>query len=165
MNIHKTNIAALLAIAAMGLITATTTTSFADTEMSFYGTYEGQDTSGDDMSGTFSDLGNYSVFEEPIVTDGTYEFVLDPTHEDGGYYVTKYVLSDSNGNSLKIESKEITFIEYANGKLGLSISQWKVVEGEGKFKDASGEGMDKTVFNLDDFSYKGMMSGTLNLAS
>ena len=165
MNVHKTNVAALLAIVTVGLITATTTVSFAEAETPLYGTYQGQDTSGDDMSGTFSDLGSYSIFEEPIITDGTYEFITDSSYEYGGYYVTKYALSDGNGNSLKIEAKEIAFIEYANGRLGMSISEWKVVGGEGKFNGATGQGMDRTLFNLDDYSYMGTISGTISLAS
>ena len=165
MNIRKTNITALLAIAAIGLIAATTTASFAETEVPLYGTYQGQDTSGDDMGGTFSDLGSYSIFEDPVVTDGTYEFVVDTAHEDGGYYITKYALSDGNGNSLTIEGKEIAFIEYANGRLGMAISEWNVVGGEGKFSGATGQGMDRTLFNLDDYSYMGTISGTINLTS
>ena len=164
MIIQKTNMTVLLTIAVMGLIT-TATTSFADTEMSIYGTYEGQDTSSDETGGTFTDVGNYSIFDGPITTSGTFEYISDPTYEDGFYTLVKYVLSDGEGNSLEIENKEIAFIEYADGKFGLSIWTWKVISGEGRFEGATGQGMDRTVFNLDDFSYKGMMSGTLNLTS
>ena len=161
----KTNtILVLLAVTVIGL-GSTSVTSFAETEVQLYGTYQGQDTSMDENGGTFSDVGNYSIFDKPIATDGTFEFIPDPTREDGEYTLVKYTLSDGNGNNLSIESTELGFTEYANGKYGVSLSTWKVVSGEGKFEGATGQGMDKTIFDMEDFSYKGMISGTLNLAS
>ena len=162
----KTSITVLLAIVAVGLASTTMmSSSFADVQVQMYGTYQGQDNEMDDVGGTFSDVGNYSIFDEPITTHGTFEFIPDPTHEDGEYTLVRYVLSDGNGNSLSIESTELGFTEYANGKFGMSLSAWKVISGEGKFEGSTGQGMDRTIFNMEDFSYKGMMSGTLNLAS
>ena len=48
--------------------------------------------------------------------------------------------------------------------LGLAQDEWKIVGGEGKFEGATGEGVGRVWFNLEDMSYKGTMSGTIFLS-
>ena len=60
----------------------------------FKAVLKGYDTDGDDYSGSFVDFGLFSVFEGIVETKGVYEFVEDPSHQEGGYYATTYTISD-----------------------------------------------------------------------
>ena len=145
---------------AMGL----STTAYADSVIPFRGMYEGYDSQGDDYSGSFVDWGTYSVFEGLVEVHGTYEFVEEPATDSGGYYTTQYVISDDQGNTLAFENREISWIEYGQGKYGIAQSEWKIVHGEGKFAGATGEGTERVWFNLEDMSYKGITSGDIFLS-
>lgn len=138
--------------------------AFAETTIPFRGMYEGYDSEGDDLSGSFVDWGTYSAFDGAVEAHGTYQFVEDSTEEFGGYYTTQYVISDDQGNSLAFESREISWVEYGNGKYGIAQSEWKIVGGEGKFAGAAGEGNERVWFNLEDMSYKGITSGNISLS-
>ena len=156
---------AISAAVTVGLfVTGITATAFAESIVPFQGIYEGYDSDGDDFSGSFVDWGTYSVFQGVMETHGTYEFIEVPTDESGGHYVTNYTISDDQGNSLEFESTEISWIEYAQGKFGVAQSEWKVVGGEGKFEGATGNGLERTWFNLEDWSYKGTTSGSIRLS-
>ena len=136
----------------------------AESSVPFRGMYEGYDSEGDDYSGSFVDWGTYSVFDGIIEARGTYLFVEQPATEFGGYYTTQYTISDGQGNSLSFESKEVSWIEYGQGKYGVSQSEWKITGGEGKFAGSTGEGTDRTWFYLEDMSYKGITSGDVFLS-
>ena len=164
--IYKTSqLVALIAVLTVGLFaTGLTSTVFADSSLPLRGMYEGYDTEGDDYSGSFVDWGTYSIFDGIVEVNGTYEFVEDSTYELGGYYTTQYTISDGKGNLLQFENKEVSWLEYANGKYGIAQSEWKIVGGEGKFEGATGEGNERVWFNLEDMSYKGITSGTIFLS-
>ena len=138
--------------------------AFAETNIPFRGMYEGFDSEGDDLSGSFVDWGTYSVFDGVVEVHGTYLFVEDPTQELGGYYTTQYTISDGEGNSISFENREVSWVEYGNGKYGIAQSEWKIVGGEGKFAGATGEGNERVWFNLEDMSYKGITSGDIFLS-
>ena len=144
--------------------TGLTASVFAETTIPFRGMYEGYDSEGDDLSGSFVDWGTYSVFEGVVEVHGTYQFVEDSTHELGGYYTTQYTISDDQGNLLAFENREVSWVEYGNGKYGIAQSEWKIVGGEGKFAGATGEGNERVWFNLEDMSYKGITSGDIFLS-
>ena len=138
--------------------------AFAETTIPFRGMYEGYDSEGDDLSGSFVDWGTYSIFEGVVEVHGTYQFVEDVTDELGGYYTTQYTISDSEGNFLSFENREVSWVEYGQGKYGIAQSEWKIIGGEGKFAGATGEGNERVWFNLDDMSYKGITSGNIFLS-
>ena len=144
--------------------TGLATSAFAEETIPFRGMYEGYDSEGDDLSGSFVDWGTYSVFDGVVEVHGTYQFVEDFSHEMGGYYTTQYTISDEDGNLLSFENREVSWIEYGNGKYGIAQSEWKIVGGEGKFAGATGEGNERVWFNLDDMSYKGITSGNIFLS-
>ena len=161
----RTNMA-LLAVLSVGIIaTMSTVPAFAESTLSLQGHFEGYDTEGDDYSGSFIDFGVYSHFDGAVVTEGVYEFVEDSQHADGGYYATKYTISDESGNSLSFYDIEVYFLEYGQGKFGMSHTEWTITGGEGKFSDATGEGKSRVFFSLDDMAYKGISSGTVILPS
>lgn len=157
----------ILAALSMGIIaTVGTAPAFAESSsLPFQGSFEGYDTDGDDYSGSFVDYGLFSVFDGIVETTGVYEFIEDPTHEEGGYYATTYTISDESGNSLSFYDIEVSFLEYGQGKYGMSQTEWTITGGEGKFSDATGEGKSRVWFNLDDMTYKGITSGTVMLPS
>jgi len=162
----KTTMMTLFAILFVGVIGIDATTpAFAASSMPFQGSFEGYDTDGDDYSGTFTDFGLFSVFDGIVTTVGVYEFIDDPSHLDGGYYVTTYTMSDEYGNALSFYDVEISFLEYGQGKYGMSQTEWTITGGEGEFSDATGEGKSRVWFNLDDWTYKGITSGTVMLPS
>lgn len=154
---------AVLGLAAAGMVGATASADMSSTSVPFQGKYVGYDSGGDDLSGTFVDWGTYSLFEGTIETTGTYEFVEVPTDEYGGYYTTHYTISDDEGNSLEFVGVEVMWMEYAQGSLGLAQSEWEIVGGQGVYEGATGSGLDRTWFNLEDMSYWGTMSGTIHL--
>ena len=165
MNGKSNLFVALTVVFAVSLIsTGINAVAFAESSIPFRGTFEGHDLEGDDYSGTFVDWGTYSVFDGLVKASGTYQFVEDPTLELGGYYTTEYTLSDGLGNILQFENREVSWTEYANGKFGMAQDEWKIVGGEGKFEGATGEGIGRVWFNLEDMSYKGTMSGTIFLS-
>ena len=139
--------------------TGLTASAFAETTIPFRGMYEGFDSEGDDLSGSFVDWGTYSVFDGVVEVHGTYYFddAIDT-------FTTQYTISDENGNSLSFETVETNFIEYGKGKYGIAQSEWKIVGGEGKFAGATGEGNERTWYNLEDMSYKGITSGDVFLS-
>ena len=164
--IRKTNPFVVLAATLVVALFATgiTSAAYADSVLPFRGMYEGYDSEGDDLSGSFVDWGTYSVFNGIVEAHGTYQFVEILTHESGGYFTTQYTISDGDGNLLSFESREISWIEYGNGQYGVAQSEWKIVGGEGKFAGATGEGNERVWFNLDDMSYKGITSGDIFLS-
>jgi hypothetical protein len=157
----------ILAVLSVSLIaTVGTTPVFAESSLlPFQGSFEGYDTEGDDYNGSFVDYGLFSVFDGIVETQGVYEFIEDTAHEEGGYYATTYTISDESGNSLSFYDVEISFLEYGPGKYGMSQTEWTITGGEGKFSDASGEGQSRVWFNLEDWTYKGITSGTVVLPS
>lgn len=144
--------------------TGITSAAYADSVLPFRGMYEGYDSEGDDLSGSFVDWGTYSLFDGVVEVHGTYQFIEIPTHEFGGYFTTQYTISDEDGNLLFFETREVSWMEYGNGKYGVAQNEWKIVGGEGKFAGATGEGDERTWFNLDDMSYKGITSGNIFLS-
>jgi len=140
------------------------TTAFAETAIPFGGRYIGHDSDGDDLSGSFVDWGTYSAFDGVMQVHGTYLFVEDDSHEMGGYFTTQYVISDDQGNSLSFENREVSWLEYGDGKYGIAESEWKIVGGEGKYAGATGEGTERVWYNLDNMSYKGITSGDIFLS-
>ena len=138
--------------------------AFAETTIPFRGMYEGYDSEGDDLSGSFVDWGTYSVFDGGIGVHGIYQFVEAVTPELDGYYTTQYTISDGQGNPLAFENREVSWIEYGNGKYGIAQSEWKIVGGEGKFAGSTGEGNERVWFNLEDMSYNGITSGYISLS-
>lgn len=164
--ISKTSQFVVLAVTIVAGLFATgiTSAAYADSVLPFRGMYEGYDSEGDDLSGSFVDWGTYSVFDGVVEVHGTYQFVEIPTHEFGGYFTTQYTISDEDGNLLSFETREVSWMEYGNGKYGVAQNEWKIVGGEGKFAGATGEGDERTWFNLDDMSYKGITSGDIFLS-
>jgi len=160
----KSQFVVLAATLVGGLFATGLTTAFAETAIPFRGMYEGYDSEGDDLSGSFVDWGTYSVFDGVVEVHGTYQFVEDTTHELGGSYTTQYTISDGEGNLLTFENREVSWVEYGNGKYGIAQSEWKIVGGEGKFAGATGQGNERVWFNLDDMSYKGITSGDIFLS-
>ena len=162
----KTSQLAILTATLVASLFATglTVSAFAETTIPFRGMYEGHDSEGNDLGGSFVDWGTYSIFDGVVQVQGTYEFVEIPTHEFGGYYTTQYTVSDGQGNSLSFETVEISWVEYGNGKFGVAQSDWKIVGGEGKYTGATGEGNERTWFNLEDMSYKGITSGDITIS-
>ena len=158
-------IMAIFAVLSVSLIaTMSAVPVFAESsELDFRGSFEGADTDGDDYNGTFVDFGLFSVFDGMVTTEGVYEFVEDPAHEEGGYYTTIYTMSDDIGNSLSFFDVEVSFLEYGQGKYGMSQTEWTITGGQGKFSDATGEGKSRVWFNLEDMTYKGIQSGTVLL--
>ena len=76
-------IMAILAVLSVGIIaTVGTAPAFAES-LPFQGNFEGYDTDGDDYSGSFLDFGLFSVFDGIVKTQGVYEFIEDPIHEEG----------------------------------------------------------------------------------
>lgn len=157
---------AILTALSVGLIaTVSTSPAFAESSFPFQESFEGHDIDGDDYSGTFTDFGLFTVFDGIVTTNGTYEFVEDSSHEEGGYYTTTYTMVDDNGNSLSFYDVEISFLEYGQGKYGMSQTEWTITGGKGKFNGATGEGKSRVWFNLEDRTYKGMASGTVIMPS
>ncbi len=156
---------ALLAVLSVGIFaTMSAVPVFAQSGLPFQGSFEGYDTDGDDYSGTFQDFGVFSVFDGTVTTQGIYEFIEDPQHEYGGYYATTYTMSDESGNSLSFYDIEVSFLEYGQGKYGISQTEWSITGGEGKFSGATGEGKSRVWFNLEDMTYRGISSGTVLLS-
>ena len=90
-------IMAILAALSVGIIaTVGTAPAFAELSLPFQGSFEGYDTDGDDYSGSFVDFGLFSVFEGIVETKGVYEFIEDPSHQEGGYYVPPHTQSLTN---------------------------------------------------------------------
>lgn len=164
--ISKTSQFAVLTVTlAAGLFfTGITSEVYGDSVLPFRGTYEGYDSEGDDLSGSFVDWGTYSLFDGVIEVHGTYQFVEILTDDADGYFTTQYTISDENGNLLSFETREISWMGYGNGQYGVAQSEWKIVGGEGKFAGATGDGVERTWFNLDDMSYKGITSGDVSLS-
>ena len=160
----STRFLALAAVLTASLFVMGVSTASAESVVPFRGMYEGYDSEGDEYSGSFVDWGMYSVFDGTVEVHGTYQFVEQPATESGGYYTGEYTISDNQGNSLSFESQEVSWIEYGQGKYGIAQSEWKIVSGEGKFAGATGEGTDRTWYNLDDMSYKGIISGDIFLS-
>lgn len=159
-------IMAIFAVLSAGIIaTVGTTPAFAESSLPFQGSFEGYDAAGDDYSGSFIDYGLFSVFDGIVETQGVYEFIEDPTHEEGGYYATTYTMSDESGNSLSFYDIEVSFLEYSQGKYGMAQTEWTITGGEGEFSDAVGEGKSRVWYNLDEMTYKGIQSGTVMLPS
>ena len=158
---------AILAALSVGLIaTMGTAPAFAESSLlPFQGSFEGYDADGDDYSGTFIDFGLFSVFDGIVKTEGVYEFIEDTSNEEGGYYATTYTMSDESRNSLSFYDIEVHFLEYSQGKYGMSQTEWTITGGEGKFSGATGEGKSRVWFNLEDMTYKGITSGTVMLPS
>ena len=160
----STRFLAVAAVLTASLFVMGVSTVSAESIVPFRGMYEGHDSEGDEHSGSFVDWGTYSVFEGIVEAHGTYQFVEQPATESGGYYTGEYTISDKQGNSLSFESQEVSWIEYGQGKYGIAQSEWKIVGGEGKFAGATGEGTDRVWFNLEDMSYKGIISGDIFLS-
>ena len=158
-------IMAILAALSVGIIATVGTAPVFAESLPFQGSFEGYDVDGDDYNGTFIDFGLFSVFDGIVETQGVYEFIEDPTHEEGGYYATTYTMSDESGNSLSFYDIEVSFLEYGQGKYGMAQTEWTITGGEGKFIDATGEGKSRVWYNLDDMTYKGIQSGTVILPS
>jgi hypothetical protein len=134
-------------------------TIYAESVTPFRGIYEGGDSDGTDDDGSFNDLGIYSAFDGVVESQGTYHF--DNTLDT---FTTQYTISDEDGNSLSFETIETDFIEYGKGKFGIAQSEWTIVGGEGKFSGATGSGDERTWYNLEDMSYKGITSGDIFLS-
>lgn len=162
---NKTNQFVVLgAILIAGLFaTGLTASAFAETTVSFGGTYIGYDSDGDDLSGSFVDWGIYSGFGGVVQVHGTYQFVDDESHESGGYFTSQYTIEDREGNSLSFETVEVSWIEYDDGKYGVAENDWKITDGQGKYAGATGEGTESVWYNLEHMSYKGTITGNILL--
>ena len=164
MNTKTSQLVVLAAMLVAGLFaTGLTVSAAAETVIPFGGMYIGHDSDGDDLSGSFVDWGTYSAFEGVMQVHGTYLFVEDQSDEQEGYFTTQFNISDDEGNLLSFESREISWIEYGDGKYGIAESEWKIVDGKGMYAGATGEGTDRVWYNLDNMSYKGIITGSFSL--
>ena len=164
MKAKTSRLAVLAATLVTGLFaTGLSVSASAETDIPFGGMYIGHDSDGDDLSGSFVDWGTYSAFEGVMKVHGTYLFVEDESDEQGGYFTTQFTISDDDGNTLSFESREVSWIEYGDGKYGIAESEWKIVDGKGKYSGATGTGTDRVWYNLDNMSYKGIITGNISL--
>ena len=160
------SILALSIAAAFVLGTLTLGTSvFADNTLEFDGIFKGAVRSGNEQSGQFVDTGTYTMFEGVSVAKGNYKITPDDTKPCGGTVALSYTIKDRNGNSMSFEDQEINCYVHQNGKNLVSVSQWTVVDGEGKFEGATGSGYSRVVLELRGLTYHGGMTGEISLGS
>ena len=137
-------------------------TAFADDSLEFNGQFKGAIRSGDEQSGQFVDTGTYTLFEGVSVAKGNYQ-VTPNDSACGGTVELNYTITDRNGNSMSFVDKEIHCYIYQNGKNLVSISEWTIVDGTGKFEGATGTGYSHVVVELKTFTYHGNMTGKFSL--
>ena len=138
---------------------------FADNSLEFDGTFKGAIRAGNDQSGQFVDTGTYTLFEGVSVAKGNYKITPDDSKPCGGTVELNYTIRDRNGNSMSFEDKEINCYVHQNGKNLVSVSEWTIVDGEGKFEGATGNGYSRVILELRSFTYHGDMTGELTLGS
>ena len=141
------------------------TAVFADDSIKFDGEFKGAVRSGNEQSGSFVDTGKYTLFEGVSVAKGKYKVTPDDSNPCGGSVSLSYTIKDRNGNSMSFEDNEISCYLYQDGKRMVSISEWNVVDGEGKFDGAAGSGLTRVTIELKTFTYYGGMSGEISLGS
>ena len=154
---------ALAAVFVLG--TATLGASvFADNSLEFVGDYKGAIRSGNEQSGSFVDTGTYTMFEGISVAKGNYEVTFDDSLPCGGSAALEYTITDRNDNAMSFVDEEISCYMLGDEHL-VSLSEWTVVDGNGKFEGASGTGYSLTIIEMRTFTYHGEMLGEISLSS
>ena len=154
---------ALAAVFVLGTVTLGASV-FADSSLEFIGDYKGAVRSGNEHSGFFVDTGTYTLFEGISVAKGHYEITLDDSLPCGGSAALEYTIKDRNDNAMSFVDEEVSCYMLDDNHL-VSLSEWTVVDGDGKFEGATGTGYSMTIIEMRTFTYHGEMVGEISLTS